>query len=58
MGKYLKMMGYLILIFILLSNFIKFDLSNTIIIILGVLSAILISIGIFINDKKLNKISK
>ena len=52
MEKFLKMMGYLILLFIVLSNHINIYLSDAIIILLGILSAIFICIGIFMNDKK------
>lgn len=52
MGKFLKMLGYLILLFLLVSNHININLSNAIIILLGILSAVFMCIGIFINDKK------
>ncbi len=52
MGKFLKMLGYLILLFLVVSNYININLSNPIIILLGILSAISMCIGIFIDDKK------
>jgi len=57
MGKFLKMLGYLILLFLVLSNRININLSNAIIILLGILSAIFMCIGIFIDDKKISKIN-
>ncbi len=55
MGKYLKVIGFLILLFILLSNLIRINLSNAMTIVLGVLSALFMCVGIFISDKKSNK---
>jgi len=52
MGKILIIIGYLILFFIVLSNFINITLSDNSIIVLAVLSAIFMGIGIFIKDKK------
>ncbi len=46
------MMGYLILVFIVLSNYININLSDAITIVLGILSAIFMCIGILIKDKK------
>ncbi len=57
MGKFLKMLGYLILLFLVVSNYININLSNAIIILLGILSAVFMCIGIFINDEKVNKIN-
>ena len=51
MSKWLQMIGVLILVFILISNYIDIALSNTSVIILGVLCAVLWCIGIFIDDK-------
>lgn len=52
MSKYLKMLGYLILLFIVISNYINIDLSSVIIILLGILSAVFMCVGIFIDDTK------
>ncbi len=57
MGKFLKMLGYLILLFLVMSNYININLSNPIIILLGILSAVFMCTGIFIDDKKVNKIN-
>lgn len=51
MGKLFSIIGYLILVFIILSNYINIQLSDTSIIILGIISAIFMSAGIFIKDK-------
>ena len=51
MGKILSLIGYFILLFVVLTNFINIKLSNTNIIILTILSAIFMSIGIFIKNK-------
>ncbi len=51
MSKWLQMIGVLILVFILISNYIDIALSNAAVIILGVLCALLWCIGIFIADK-------
>ena len=51
MGKFLSIIGYLILVFIIVSNYMNIELSNTSVILLGILSAIFMSIGIFIRDK-------
>jgi len=50
MGKVMSLIGYLILVFIIASNYINIELSDTSIILLGILSAIFMSIGIFIKD--------
>ncbi len=55
MGKILKMLGYLLLLFLVLSNNINVSLSDASIIILGILSAIFMCIGILIDDKKIIK---
>ena len=52
MSKWFKMMGVLLLVFILISNHIDISLSNLAVIILAVLGAVLMCIGIFIADKK------
>lgn len=52
MGKIFNVIGYLILFFVVLSNFININLSDTSIIILAVLSAVFMIVGIFIKDKK------
>lgn len=52
MGKVMSLIGYLILVFIIASNYINIELSDTSIILLGILSAIFMSIGIFIKDKR------
>ncbi len=51
MEKFLKLIGYLILLFIVLSPHININLSNSAVILLGILSAVFICIGIFMNDK-------
>jgi len=51
MGRFLQIIGYLILVFIIISNYIKIELSNGIVILLAVISAIFMSLGIFIKDK-------
>lgn len=51
MEKFLSIIGYLILVFIIVSNYINIELSNASVILLGILSAIFMSIGIFIKDK-------
>ncbi len=55
MGKYLKVIGFLILLFILLANYVSINLSNAITIVLGGLSALFMCIGIFISDKTSKK---
>lgn len=52
MQKFLMLLGYLILFFIVVLNYINFDISDAMIIILGIISAIFISLGIFLKDKE------
>ena len=55
MGKLFSVIGYLILVFIILSNYINIQLSNTSIVFLGIVSAIFMIVGIFIKDKEKDK---
>ncbi len=55
MGKVLSIIGYLILFFIVLTNFINIELSDASIILLSAVSAVLMVIGIFLKDKKNEK---
>lgn len=50
MGKYLKILGYLILLFLVISNYININLPDAVIVSLGVLSAILMCAGTYISD--------
>ena len=52
MSKCFQIIGILILAFIIISNHIDISLSNSAVIILAVLGAVLMCIGIFISDKK------
>ena len=52
MSKIFMAIGYFIMVFIVLSNYINIVLSNGRIILLGVLSAVFMCIGIIIKDKK------
>jgi hypothetical protein len=52
MGKILSVIGYLFLAFITFSNYANISLSNTAIILLGIISAIFMCVGIIIKDKK------
>ncbi len=58
MGKFLKIIGFIIMLFLLSSSRLSVDLLVAITIVLGVLSAIFMCIGIIICDKKSNRISK
>ncbi len=49
--KFFSIIGYLILVFIILSNYVNINLSDRSVIILGILSAIFMCIGILIKDK-------
>lgn len=51
MEKFFSTVGYLILVFIILSNHVNINLSDMSVIILGILSAIFMCIGILIKDK-------
>ncbi len=55
MGKYLKMLGYLILLFLVISNYININLPDAVIVSLGVLSAIFMCAGIYISDTEKRK---
>ncbi len=52
MQKFLMLLGYLILFFLVVLNYIDYDVSNVMIIILGIISAIFMGLGIFLKDKK------
>lgn len=56
MGKLFSVIGYLILVFIILSNYLNIQLSDTSVVILGIISAIFMSVGIFIKDKNKDKL--
>lgn len=51
MGKIFSIIGYLILGFIVLSNYINIQLSTAIIILLSVISVIFMVVGILIKEK-------
>lgn len=51
MGKIFSIIGYLILGFIVLSNYINIQLSTAIIILLSVISVIFMAVGILIKEK-------
>lgn len=51
MGKILSIIGYLILGFIVLSNYINIQLSTAIIILLSVISVIFMVVGILTKEK-------
>lgn len=51
MGKIFSIIGYLILGFIVLSNYINIQLSTAIIILLSVISVIFMAVGILIKGK-------
>lgn len=52
MNKIFSIIGYLIMVFILLSNYMNIVLSNGSVILLGVISAVFMCVGIIIKDKK------
>lgn len=52
MKKMFSIIGYLILVFILLSNYINIELTDVSVIILAVVSAIFMILGILLKDKK------
>ena len=52
MGTLFSVIGYLILGFIVLSNYISIQLSNTSVILLAIVSAIFMVVGLLIKDKK------
>lgn len=52
MGRILSIIGYLILGFIVLSNYINIQLSNTFVVILSIISAVFMIIGIIVKDKE------
>lgn len=54
MGKLFSVIGYLILVFITFSNYLSIQLSNTSIILLGIISAIFMVVGTLIRDKEKN----
>lgn len=51
MGKIFSIIGYLILGFIILSNYINIQLSNAGVILLSVISAFFMVVGILIKEK-------
>ncbi len=51
-NKLLSLIGYLILMFLVVSNLIGIHLSNTAVIILAVLSAVFMSVSIILKDRK------
>lgn len=51
MGKIFSIIGYLILGFIVLSNYINIQLSNACIILLSVISVIFMVVGILMKEK-------
>ena len=55
MGKYLKMLGYLILLFLVISNYININLPDAVIVSSGVLSAIFMCAGIYMSDTDKSK---
>ena len=52
MSKLFSIIGYLILVFIILSNYIMVSLPDASVIVLGIVSAIFMGLGILLNDKK------
>ena len=52
MGKLFSMIGYLILGFIVLSNYIDIQLSNASVVLLAIISAIFMVLGLLAKDKK------
>ena len=55
MGKLFSVIGYLILVFIILSNYINIQLSDAGVVLLGIVSVIFMIVGIFIKDKNKDK---
>lgn len=51
MGKIFSIIGYLILGFIILSNYINIQLSNASVILLSVISVFFMVVGILIKEK-------
>ena len=58
MNKVFSLLGYLILLFLVISNLIDYQISNALVIVLAVLSAVFMSISILIKDKKEKGTSK
>lgn len=54
MGKIFSIIGYLILGFIILSNYINIQLSNESVILLSVISVFFLVVGILIKEKNQN----
>ena len=52
MNKIFSILGYLILVFLLLSNHMNITLTDAIAIVLGVLGAAFMCVGILLKDKK------
>ena len=52
MNKLFSFTGYLILVFIIISNYINISLTDMGVIILGIISAVFMSVGILLKDKK------
>ena len=52
MNNVFSLLGYLILLFLVISNLIDYQISNALVIVLAVLSAVFMSISILIKDKK------
>lgn len=52
MEKYLRMVGYLILLFMVSAPYLNISISDAGLMLSGVLSAVLICAGIIMNDKK------
>ena len=58
MNKVFSLLGYLILLFLFFCNLIDYQISNALVIVLAVLSAVFMSISILIKDKKEKGTSK
>ena len=52
MGKLLSIIGYLILAFIVLTNYTSVQLSNTSVILLAIIGVIFMVVGLLFKDKR------
>ncbi len=52
MNKLFSIIGYLVLVFVILSNYMNIDLTDRSVIFLGIVSAMFMCTGILLKDKK------
>lgn len=54
MSKFLSILGFLMIIFLVVSNYLDFKISNSMVIVIAAISAIFICISVLTQDKNIN----